>query len=314
VAIGATSSRQNKAGGGRQALPRHLKRERIVHDLAEGEKHCGRCAQALRRIGEETSERYEYVPASLTVIEKVCVKYACACTIRTAGKPSQPIEKSNAGRDSAGARHREQARRSFAAAALAGPFDVAVDPAGNLYIADTDRIRKVSTNGIIESIAGGGTPADGLGDNGPALVGIAVDGAGNLYLADRSNSRIRKVGTDGTISTVAGGGRPASGNGDGGLATNATLSAPYGVAVDGMGDVIICDQGAAEHPGPFGVIEGGRKRAPGERVIIQYPIRLFGIEGGRNRRGYHSRAQAGRSDNIIEIPAVMRSSAKRRAR
>jgi hypothetical protein len=99
-----------------------------------------------------------------------------------------------------------------------------------------------------------------------------------------------------------------------GLATNATLSAPYGVAVDGMGDVIICDQGAAEHPGPFGVIEGGRKRAPGERVIIQYPIRLFGIEGGRNRRGYHSRAQAGRSDNIIEIPAVMRSSAKRRAR
>jgi len=97
-ACGAGSAaRQHKTGGGRQALPRHLKRERMVHDLAEGEKHCGQCAQDRRRIGEETSERYEYVPASLMVIEEVCLKYACACTIRTAGKPSQPIEKSNAG-------------------------------------------------------------------------------------------------------------------------------------------------------------------------------------------------------------------------
>lgn len=92
-----TAPRQNKSGGGRQALPRHLKRERIVRDLTDGEKHCAQCAQDLRRIGEETSERYEYVPASLTVIEEVCLKYACSCTIRTAGKPSQPIEKSNAG-------------------------------------------------------------------------------------------------------------------------------------------------------------------------------------------------------------------------
>jgi transposase len=86
-----------KTGGGRQALPRHLKRERMVRDLAEGEKRCVRCAQDLRLIGEESSERYEYVPASLTVIEEVCLKYACSCTIRTAGKPAQPIEKSNAG-------------------------------------------------------------------------------------------------------------------------------------------------------------------------------------------------------------------------
>ena len=83
--------------GGRQALPRHLKRERIVHDLMDEEKHCVRCAQNLRRIGEETSERYEYVPASLTVVEDICLKYACGCTVRTAGKPPQPIEKSIAG-------------------------------------------------------------------------------------------------------------------------------------------------------------------------------------------------------------------------
>jgi transposase len=68
-----------------------------VHDLTESEKHCPDCAQDLRPIGEESSERYEYIPAQLTVIEEVCKKYACACTVRTATKPSQPIEKSTAG-------------------------------------------------------------------------------------------------------------------------------------------------------------------------------------------------------------------------
>ncbi|MGC2658700.1 MAG: IS66 family transposase [Bryobacteraceae bacterium] len=93
---GAGTSSQQKRGG-RQALPQHLKRERIVHDLQDAEKHCARCAQDLRLIGEETSERYEYVPASLTVMEETCLKYACECTVRTAGKPPQPIEKSIAG-------------------------------------------------------------------------------------------------------------------------------------------------------------------------------------------------------------------------
>src|SRR5665213_584075 len=82
---------------GRRALPGHLKRERIVHDLAEAEKHCSVCEQDLREFGEETSERYEYIPAQLIVIEDVCKKYACECTVKTAGKPSQPIEKSTAG-------------------------------------------------------------------------------------------------------------------------------------------------------------------------------------------------------------------------
>ena len=86
-----------KRTGGRQPLPRHLKRERIVHDLADSEKHCAACQQDLRPIGEESSERYEYIPAQLTVIEDVCKKYACACTVKTATKPPQPIEKSTAG-------------------------------------------------------------------------------------------------------------------------------------------------------------------------------------------------------------------------
>jgi transposase len=82
---------------GRRPIPGNLKRERIVHDLAEGEKRCRNCDEELRRIGEEVSERYEYIPAQMTVIEDVCVKYACHCTVRTASKPPQPIEKSAAG-------------------------------------------------------------------------------------------------------------------------------------------------------------------------------------------------------------------------
>jgi transposase len=87
----------NQKRGGRQALARHLKRERIVHDLAEAEKHCAGCGKHLRLIAEETSERYEYIPASMKVIQDVCLKYACDCTVRTATKPPQPIEKSTAG-------------------------------------------------------------------------------------------------------------------------------------------------------------------------------------------------------------------------
>ena len=94
---GASGSAGKKKTGGRQPLAPHLKRERIVHDLADLEKHCDACQQDLRPIGEESSERYEYIPAQLTVIEDVCKKYACDCTVRTATKPPQPIEKSTAG-------------------------------------------------------------------------------------------------------------------------------------------------------------------------------------------------------------------------
>lgn len=82
---------------GRQPLARHVKRERIVHDLTEAEKHCAGCGKDLRLIAEETSEHYEYIPASMKVIQNVCLKYACDCTVKTATKPSQPIEKSTAG-------------------------------------------------------------------------------------------------------------------------------------------------------------------------------------------------------------------------
>lgn len=82
---------------GRRPLAPHLKRQRIEHDLSAEEKHCSGCQQDLHLLGEETSERYEYIPAQFIVIEDVCKKYACACTVRTATKPPQPIAKSSAG-------------------------------------------------------------------------------------------------------------------------------------------------------------------------------------------------------------------------
>jgi transposase len=81
----------------RQPLARHLVRERVVHDLAESEKQCACCGKHLRLIAEETSERYEFIPAVMKVIEDVRLKYACDCTVKKAEKPAQPIEKSTAG-------------------------------------------------------------------------------------------------------------------------------------------------------------------------------------------------------------------------
>src|SRR5205807_10505353 len=75
---------------GRRPIPAHLKRERIVHDLSDAEKHCKVCDEQLRRIGEEISERYEYIPAQMTVIEDVCIKYACTCTVQESTVPLMP--------------------------------------------------------------------------------------------------------------------------------------------------------------------------------------------------------------------------------
>ena len=96
-AAGGTGDRQDSKRRGRQRLPSHLKRQRIEHDLTPEEKHCAACDQDLRHIGEEVSERYEYIPAQMLVIEDACQKYACACTVKTAAKPAQPIAKSTAG-------------------------------------------------------------------------------------------------------------------------------------------------------------------------------------------------------------------------
>ena len=141
-------------------------------------------------------------------------------------------------------------------ARLSSPWEVAVDDAGNLYIADfrNQRIRKVDSSGVITTIAGTGELGASRsvnGDGGLAVEaqlrnahGVAMDGAGNLYIADTGGNRIRKVDSSGVITTVAGlavatrGGRYS---GDGGPATAATLNHPTSVAVDDAGNLYIVD-------------------------------------------------------------------------
>ena len=132
-------------------------------------------------------------------------------------------------------------------ASLAHPNGVAVDAKGNVYIADidNDRIRRVGTDGIITTFAGGGGRS--LRDRGPAtLAGLqfpahmAIDATGVVYIADIDNDRIRRVGTDGIITTFAGGGGSL---GDREPATQARLSVPHGVAVDAQGNVYIAEVG-----------------------------------------------------------------------
>jgi len=133
-------------------------------------------------------------------------------------------------------------------ACLGGPFGLAVDTVGNLYIADAvdNRVRKINTAGVISTVAGTGS-AGYSGDggaataallNGPAAV--TVDWTGAVYIADQNNQRIRRVSQAGVISTVAGSGTKGY-SGDRGMATAASLSDPAGVALDSAGNLYIAE-------------------------------------------------------------------------
>ena len=181
------------------------------------------------------------------------------------------------------------------------PNGVTVDHAGNIYIADfaTSVIRKVSTAGIISTVAGyASEPMQFTGDGVPAAqssiyilerhTGLAVDAAGNLYIADTGHDRIRKVDKAGMITTVAGHGSSFPFfAGDDGPATQATLFQPTGLALDGAGNLYIADtnssrlrratgvagtrqaacQGAASTPGTRGATSTGVSSPPGPRLF-----------------------------------------------
>lgn len=124
---------------------------------------------------------------------------------------------------------------------------VVVDSAGNLIIAGGTQIRKVDTQGIITTLAGG--PLNSFtysGDGGSALQAgffaedAAVDAAGNIYISDSTNNRIRKVDTAGIITTYAGTGVPGF-SGDNGPAIKAKLALPQGLSVDTAGNVYFAD-------------------------------------------------------------------------
>jgi len=141
---------------------------------------------------------------------------------------------------------------------LSSPTGLAVDALGNLYIADSGNnvIRRVSTNGVITTVAGDVTAdqsSGGLGgfsgDGGPATQarlnspqGIAVDQAGDLFIADTFNNAIREVTPAGIISTVVNSAGKKGSGGNGGPAAAAELNTPFGVSVDaGTGDLYVAD-------------------------------------------------------------------------
>ena len=137
---------------------------------------------------------------------------------------------------------------SAISAQISAPGGIALDGGGTIYFADVanKRIRMINATGVISPIAGTGTVGFS-GDGGAATAamlsnatGVAVDGSSNVYIADAGNNRIRMINASGVISTLAGNGTGTF-SGDGGAATAASLYFPFGVAIDGGGNLYIAD-------------------------------------------------------------------------
>src|SRR5882724_2349527 len=131
-------------------------------------------------------------------------------------------------------------------AAFNTPSAIAIDSKNNLYVADTgnNAIRKISSTGLVETLAGDGKPGNRDGParsaqfNGP--IGVAVDKDGNVYVADTYNDRIRQITIDGQVKTLAGGSAPGYQDGP---ASSALFDTPCGIAVTATGDLMIADTG-----------------------------------------------------------------------
>jgi sugar lactone lactonase YvrE len=174
--------------------------------------------------------------------------------------------------------------------ALIVAYGIAVDPSGNLLIADTGQylIRRV-TGGTITTVAGNNNCCYG-GDGGPALNaqfafypwggGLALDNKGDLYIADTYNARVRMISPDGSIQRMAGTGPPTmpnDSNGDGGPALGAIFTNPWGLALDNSGDFYVADNVVRE------VLSNGKVTTPAAAAgLAQTVHRMIAVDGSGN--------------------------------
>ncbi len=125
------------------------------------------------------------------------------------------------------------------------PTSVAVDGAGNVYVADGDVVRKIAPGGVVTTLAGtagvnGSADGTGTAAQFSYLGGLAVDASGNVYVADTGNNTIRKITPAGVVSTIAGAANATVGSADG-VGAAARFNQPAAVAVDGNGYVYVAD-------------------------------------------------------------------------
>jgi len=127
-----------------------------------------------------------------------------------------------------------------------GTFGITTDTTGVVYVADTynNAIRKITSDGVVTTLAGNGTPGFTNGVGGAATfsrpIGIATDFQRNVYVADQNNNVIRKITPSGVVTTFAGSGTAGSADG---IGTAASFNGPYGVALDTLGNVFVTDHG-----------------------------------------------------------------------
>lgn len=212
----------------------------------------------------------EVITDGQTVVSETIFTYMLTCTVSTlAGNGVRGFS------DGVGA-----------SAQFNNPLGIAVDVSGNVYVADNgnQRIRKITPEGVVSTLAGSGTSGYADGESTEAQfsnpAGVAVDASGNVYVADRDNYCIRKINADGHVSTIVGNGKAGFANGAGDAAQ---FDTPCGIAVDASGNLFVADLNnhRIRKINPEGMVsvlagsgEAGFFDASSTLALFNYPIKI----------------------------------------